>query len=90
MVKTLSTALVVFILLVAQSYSQEVFSGEQKAKPKYPKAQPTAPDHVKSDVHVEKAIPLQTDKTASATKQNTTLKPAATAAVKATCIGQNG
>jgi murein DD-endopeptidase MepM/ murein hydrolase activator NlpD len=45
MVKTLSTALFCGIAMLAHSYAQEVFSGDQKARPKYPKALPAAADH---------------------------------------------
>jgi murein DD-endopeptidase MepM/ murein hydrolase activator NlpD len=83
MVKTLSTALVALAFLVAQSRGQEVFSGEQKAKPKYPKAQPAATDRVKSDLHVEKAIPVSTDKIAVAPKKDGAIKAPAVASAKA-------
>ena len=75
MVKTLSTALVCGIVLVAHSHAQDVFSGEQKAKPKYPKAQAAA-NHAKTDSHVEKDVAVQFDKPEVAPKQFSANKPA--------------
>ncbi len=69
MVKTLSTALVCGIVLIAHSHAQDVFSGEQKAKPKYPKAQPATADHAKSEIHIEKAVAVQSAKAEAAPKQ---------------------
>ncbi len=51
MVKTSVAALVCGTLFVAHLSAQEVFSGDQKAKPKYPKAEVAKPE-----VKVEKAI----------------------------------
>ena len=75
MVKTLSTALVFGIALMGQSYAQDVFSGDQKAKPKYPKAQVAAADQAKKERHVEKAIAVQSDKTEAAPKKASVTKP---------------
>lgn len=83
MVKTVSIAFALVLFLVAESHGQEVFSGDQKARPKYPKAQPLASDHGKPDLHAEKAIPVQANKPAVATKSNAPGKPATAVAVKA-------
>ena len=75
MVKTLSTALVFGIALIGQSYAQDVFSGDQKAKPKYPKAQVAATDHAKKESHVEKAIAVQREKVEAPSKKASVTKP---------------
>jgi murein DD-endopeptidase MepM/ murein hydrolase activator NlpD len=69
MIKTLFTALVCGVFLVAQSHAQEIYIGEQKAKPKYPKALPAAADHAQADSPKEKIAAIQPEKTESAPKQ---------------------
>src|ERR1035437_1185752 len=74
MVKRLSTALVCGIALIAQSYAQEIFVGNQKAKPKYPKAEVVKADHTKAIGPVEKAIAVQPDKTSAGPKASSATK----------------
>jgi murein DD-endopeptidase MepM/ murein hydrolase activator NlpD len=89
MVKTLSATLVCGIALIAHAYAQEVFSGDQKAKPKYPKAQPAASDQAKSDGPKDKSAAIQPEKVASKTKLEVaqTSKSAELPAKKATSSG---
>lgn len=76
MVKTLSIVLLCGTALIVHSYGQEVFSGDQKAKPKYPKAQVTAADQAKKENHLGKAVAVQPEKTDPAPKQSSASKPA--------------
>jgi murein DD-endopeptidase MepM/ murein hydrolase activator NlpD len=65
--KTLFTALVCGLILLRQASAQEVFAGEQKAKPKYPKAEAAvSSDHAKADVHVEKPVAVHAEKAKAA------------------------
>ncbi len=76
MAKTLSTALVCSIALLVQSYAQEVFSGDQKAKPKYPKAQPAAVERAETSA-------VKADKTESVAKSRTVASSTSKTAVAA-------
>ncbi len=84
MVKTFATALVCGALFVAYASAQEVFVGEQKAKPKYPKAE-AAVDHAKSAAATEKVASAPVKKaeaaaTAVASKSETATEKKATIA----------
>lgn len=82
MVKTLSIALFCSLVLLAGSHAQEVFNADQKAKPKYPKAQVVTADHAKSASHAEKAVAIQADKIEAAAKPASASKPAVAQSAK--------
>ena len=77
--KTLFTALLCGLILLRHAQAQEVFAGEQKAKPKYPKAEAAvSSDHAKADTHVEKAVTVHAEK-AKAADQPAAATPSAIA-----------
>ena len=59
MVRAPLTALSLFCLLAGQVHAQEVFAGDQKAKPKYPKAQAIQAKGAKPEAKVATAPPAQ-------------------------------
>src|SRR5277367_380822 len=71
MVKTFATALVCGTFFVAYASAQEVFVGDQHAKPKFPKAEPVT-NHVTSAAQADK--PAAKPANVAAAKSEPTVK----------------